>query len=95
MFQTKAFFRGMCFKRSDYEQDKRQPMPGADTVNPIELQAIENLVAWVAEEQHTVSDSVRGKTAERFGVSDARAVQRKDYDEVSFLLDLGLREAAP
>lgn len=59
------------------------------TMNERELQAIYNLLAWVADEQDTAPETVRSITETRFGVDDVTGLQRKDYDEViRFLVDL-------
>jgi hypothetical protein len=63
--------------------------PALQTVNERELQAIENLFAWVAAEQDTAPETVRSITEARFGTTDVTALPRKDYDEViRFLVDL-------
>jgi len=60
-----------------------------EPLNTRERRAIGCLFAWVAVEQHTEEAKVRIITAARFGVDDAEALPRKDYDEViRFLLDL-------
>jgi len=65
--------------------------PGLEPLNTYELQAIENLFAWVAEEQDAAPETVRCITEASFGADDVGAIQRKDYDEViQFLLDLCL-----
>ena len=67
--------------------------PGLEPLNRYELQAIENLFAWVAEEQDAAPETVRHITEARFGANDAGTLRRKDYDEViEFLLDLRLDE---
>ena len=66
---------------------------GVELVNAIELQAITNLLAWVAEEQDTAEETVESITAAHFGADDARGLPRKDYDEViRFLVDLRIDE---
>ena len=63
--------------------------PGLDVLNAREMQAIENLFAWVAEEQDTARETVRSITEARFGADDVAGIERKDYDEViRFLVDL-------
>jgi len=65
--------------------------PGLELVNGYELQAIESLVAWIAEEQDTAPETVRSVTEASFGAHDVGAIPRKSYDEVvRFLLDLRL-----
>jgi hypothetical protein len=65
--------------------------PGLETLNSYELQAIENLFAWVAEEQDAAPETVRSMTEASFGAHNLGAIARKDYDEViRFLLDLRL-----
>jgi hypothetical protein len=60
-----------------------------DLVNRYERQAIENLTAWVAEEQDLAPEAVRSITEASFGVRDVGAIPRKSYDEViRFLVDL-------
>jgi hypothetical protein len=60
-------------------------------LNGYELQAIENLFAWVAKEQNAAPETVRSMTAASFGAHDVGAIPRRDYDEViRFLLDLRL-----
>jgi hypothetical protein len=67
--------------------------PGFEPLNGYELQAIENLFAWVAEEQDAAPETVRSMTEASFGTHDVGAIQRTDYDEViRFLLDLRLDE---
>lgn len=62
-----------------------------EALNSYERQAIENLFAWVAEEQGAAPETVRSITEASFGAHDVAAIQRKDYDEViQFLLDLRL-----
>jgi hypothetical protein len=60
-----------------------------DVVNGYELQAIENLSAWVAEEQELAPEAVRSITEASFGVRDVGAIPRNIYDDViRFLIDL-------
>jgi hypothetical protein len=67
--------------------------PGLEPLNRHELQAIENLCAWVAEEQDVAPETVRSVTEVSFGAHDVGAILRKDYDEViRFLLDLSLND---
>jgi hypothetical protein len=67
--------------------------PSFERLNGYELQAIENLVAWVAEEQDTAPEAVRSITEARFGMHSVAAVERKDYDDViRFLVELRLDE---
>ena len=69
----------------------RAQSPGLELVNGYELQAIENLAAWVAEEQDAAPETVRSVTEASFGVHDVGVIPRKSYDEVvRFLLDLHL-----
>ena len=71
----------------------RDERPGLELVNRYELQAIENLVAWVAEEQDAAPETVRSITEARFGTRCAAAIERKDYDEaIRFLVSLRLDE---
>ena len=65
--------------------------PSPELVNGYELRAIEDLAAWVAEEQGAAPETVRGITEASFRVHDVAAIPRKSYDEVvRFLLDLRL-----
>jgi len=67
--------------------------PGLEPLNRYELQAIENLFAWVAEEQDAAPETVRSMTEASFGSHDVGTIPRKDYDEViRFLLDLRLND---
>lgn len=69
----------------------REQSPGLEHVNGYELQAIETLFAWLAEEQNAAPETVRGVTEASFGTHDVGAIPRKSYDEVvRFLLDLRL-----
>ena len=66
---------------------------GVELVNAIELQAIRNLFAWVAEEQDAAEETVESITAAHFGSDDVEDLARKDYDEViRFLVDLRIHE---
>ena len=66
---------------------------GVELINAIELQAIRNLFAWVAEEQDTSEETVESITAAHFGADDVEDLARKDYDEViRFLVDLHIDE---
>ena len=72
----------------------RVQSPGLQRFNGYELQAIENLVAWVAEEQDTAPEAVRSVVEASFHVNDVAALYRKDYDEVvRFLVNLRLDES--
>jgi hypothetical protein len=72
---------------------KRVRSPGLEPLNRYELQAIENLFAWVAEDQGAAPEIVRSMTEASFGADDVGAIPRKDYDEViRFLLDLRLND---
>jgi hypothetical protein len=67
--------------------------PGLEGLNVIEVQALENLFAWVAAEQNTAPETVRTITEASFGARDLAAIRRQDYDRViQFLVDLGLSE---
>lgn len=67
--------------------------PGLEPLNSYELRAIENLFAWVAEEQDAAPETVRSMTEASFGAHDVGAIARKNYDEViRFLLDMRLDE---
>jgi hypothetical protein len=71
----------------------RARSPGLQPLNRYELQAIENLFAWVAEEQDAALETVRSMTEASFGAHAVGAIPRKDYDEViRFLLDLRLND---
>jgi len=71
----------------------RAQSPGLELLNGYELQAIEYLVAWVAEEQDTAPETVRSVTGARFGTGDVAGLRREDYDEViRFLVGLRLDE---
>jgi hypothetical protein len=71
----------------------RARSPGLEPLNSYELQAIENLCAWVAKEQDAAPETVRSMTEASFGAHDVGAIPRKEYDEViRFLLDLRLDE---
>jgi hypothetical protein len=62
-----------------------------DLINMHELQAIDNLTAWVAEEQSIAPEAVRSVTEASFGVRSIGSLERDSYDQViRFLLDLGL-----
>jgi hypothetical protein len=64
--------------------------PGLEPMNSYELRAIENLCAWIAEEQDAAPETVRSVTEASFRAHDVGAIPRKDYDEVIRFL-LGLR----
>jgi hypothetical protein len=64
---------------------------GLDLINRHELQAIDNLTAWVAEEQNIAPEAVRSVTEASFGVRNVGSLERHSYDQViRFLLELGL-----
>ena len=66
---------------------------GVEPINAIELQAIRNLFAWVADEQDTAEETVESITVAQFGAYDVEDLARKDYDEViRFLVDLRIDE---
>jgi hypothetical protein len=70
---------------------KRPRFLRPELLNGYELQAIENLVAWVAEEQDAAPETVLSITEASFGAHDVGGIPRKSYDEVvRFLLDLRL-----
>ena len=74
----------------------RAQSPGLELLNGYELQAIENALAWVAEEQDAPPETVRSVTQTHFGVNNVAALPRKDYDEViRFLVGLRLDELSP
>jgi len=65
--------------------------PGLEPFNTYELQVVESLFAWVAEQQDAAPETVRSVTEASFGAHDVGAIPRKSYDEVvRFLLDLRL-----
>ena len=65
--------------------------PGLEPFNTYELQAVESLFAWVAQQQDAAPETVRSVTEASFGADDVGAIPRKSYDEVvRFLLDLRL-----
>lgn len=68
----------------------RVSAPGLEPMNSYELRAIENLCAWIAEEQDAAPETVRSVTEASFRAHDVGAIPRKDYDEVIRFL-LGLR----
>jgi hypothetical protein len=71
----------------------RERRPGPETLNSYEVQALENLFAWVAEEQVSVPETVRSITEASFDADHVSSIQRRDYDEViQFLLDLRLSD---
>jgi hypothetical protein len=62
-------------------------------MNERELGAIYSLFAWVAAEQDTAHETVRGITEAHFDTDDVAGLPRKDYDEVvRFLMDLRIDE---
>jgi hypothetical protein len=63
------------------------------SMNERELGAIYSLFEWVAAEQDTAPETVRGITEARFETADVAGLPRKDYDEViRFLMDLRIDE---
>jgi hypothetical protein len=69
--------------------EARGQAPEAETLNALELTAIESLFALAAAEQDTTRDTIQTLTARRFGAPNISAVARKDYDDViRFLVEL-------